>query len=728
MGMAGPRPTHPSPIAPADRTDVRYSVPNMDCASCVATIQGQLCRLDGVLAVEGNPIARTLTVGLDPRRTSHEQVREEVARIGYQARLLEGASPRTERIRTWSTPQARITYASVGLFALAFLLRLLGVQPLVVSLPLRELYLDDLFFVASALVGGWNFFPKGFRAALRLALDMNFLMTIAIIGALAIGEYAEAAAIAFLFALAELLESYSVDRARASVEALMELAPETAQVIRDGREITVAASELVPGDHLVVRPGDRIAADGRVADGQSAVDQSPITGESMPVEKSPGAAVFAGTINREGFLVVTVDRLASESTLARIVRLVEEAGAHKTRTEHFVERFARWYTPAVTIAALLVVAVPTLAFSAPFVPWFVRGLTLLVIACPCALVISTPVAVVSGVTAAARHGVLIKGGTYLEALGEVDVLAVDKTGTLTFGRPEVVEIVNVRGASQADVLARAAAVERQSGHPLAKAIVAAAEERTISSAWKVTGFTSIPGRGARAALDGVAHVVGKPALVGDGREPPPPALAEGGRTVVGVASADGVLGWIALADRPRHDAAQAMRRVREAGVRRVVMLTGDNEETAAAVGRAIGVDDVRANLLPEDKVEAVRALEAAYGGVAMVGDGVNDAPALAVARVGIVMGAIGSDAALETADVALMGDDLSKLAYVRTLARRSRAVIRENIAASIVIKAVLAIGVPLGLVSLVAAVVIGDMGVSLAVTLNALRLARTPAA
>ncbi|MBW3535145.1 MAG: cadmium-translocating P-type ATPase [Gemmatimonadetes bacterium] len=707
-------------------TRIRYGVPEMDCPSCVAKIQGHLAKVDGVLSVEGSPVARTLTVSLDPRRVSGERVREEVARLGYQARAQGEDGPAAPVLSTWKGRQARIAYASMGLFAAGLLLRLLGIDARVATLPLHELRLPDLLFVASAVVGGWNFFPKGLRAARALALDMNFLMTVAIMGALVIGEYVEAAAIAFLFALAELLESYAVDRARGSVEALMELAPDTARLVRDGAEVTVSASELAPGDVVAVRPGDRLPADGTVEEGASAVDESPITGESMPVEKKEGTAVYAGTINREGYLRVRVDKRAGESTLARIVRLVEEAEGLKTRTERFVERFARWYTPAVTVAAILVVAVPTVVFGAPFVPWFVRGLTLLVIACPCALVISTPVAVVSGVTAAARHGVLIKGGSYLEALGEVRAVALDKTGTLTFGHPQVVEVRPVDGTDPAEALARAAAVEARSEHPLARAIVERNRSGGTGGTWAVSDFRSIPGQGAMARLDGIEYVVGRPEML-DGEQDGGEAwrqLARGGRTVVGLASGGRTLAWIVLADRARDAAVDAVAELRAAGVERIVMLTGDNPETAEAIGRHIGVDEVRARLLPEDKVAAVKELEERYGAVAMVGDGVNDAPALAAATVGIAMGAMGSDAALETADVALMGDDLTRLPYVMRMARRARGVIRQNIAAAILVKAALAIGVPFGVVSLVAAVVVGDMGVSLAVTLNALRLAR----
>lgn len=510
----------------------------------------------------------------------------------------------------------------------------------------------------------------------------------------------------------------------------MDLAPSRARILRGGEEITIPAEEVVSGDLMLLRPGERLPADGVVEEGASAVDQSTITGESIPVDKTPGDTVFSGTINRSGFLRVRATRPASDSALARIVRLIEDAEADKSPTERFVERFARYYTPAVTMAAVLVMTISPLFLGGDFSVWFVRGLTLLVIACPCALVISTPVAVVSGVTAAARNGVLIKGGSYLEAMGGIKVVAMDKTGTLTMGHPRVVAVHATGKLTEREALSRAAAIEAHSEHPIAKALVDAAREGgALDDSRSVTDFSAEFGSGARARLDGVEHVVGKPSmLVGAGPERDRAGeLAVGGRTVVGLASEGEVLAWFALADEPREAAAAAVSALRAAGIRHIVMLTGDNQETADAIGESIGVDEVRAGLLPEEKVATIRALEAEHGPVAMVGDGVNDGPALAVATVGIAMGAAGSDAALETADIALMGDDLTRLPYLYRLSHRARNVIRGNIGMAILVKAVLAVGVPLGMVSLVTAVVVGDMGVSLAVTLNALRLGRAGA-
>ena len=731
-GGSGTAPT-PGPVAaevqgeaPGEPTTLRFRVVDMDCPSCVGRIERHLGGAPGVLAVEGSPVARTLSVTVDGSVTDADAIQNEVRSLGYLAQPAGSENRLRDRPRIWTTPRARTAGASALLFGAALLLRLLGLDPLLADLPYHELRLPDLLFLAAAATGGLTFFPRGLKAARTLSLDMNFLMTVAVLGAVGIGEYLEAGAIAFLFAVANLLENYSVDRARASVESLMELAPDTARRVgEDGEEVLAPVESLAVGDRVAVRPGDRVPVDGTVVEGSSAVDQSTITGESMPVDKEEGAGVYAGTINRSGFLLVEVRRPSEESTLSRIIRLVEEAEARKAPSERFVERFARYYTPSVTAAAVALMAIPPILFAEPFSVWFVRGLTLLVIACPCALVISTPVAVVSGITAAARNGVLIKGGSYLEAMGGVRALALDKTGTLTFGHPEVAAVQPVPGVSADEALARAAAVERSSEHPIARALVDAARHRELETPWHVSGFEAEPGRGVRARLDGTEYRVGRPEVVPDrGRaESVPSELLEAGHTVVGVSAGDALLAWFGVTDRPREQAVEAVRRLREEGVDRVVMLTGDRREVAEAVGRAIGADEVHPELLPDGKVETIKELERQHGPVAMVGDGVNDGPALAVSSVGIAMGAAGSDTALETADVALMGDDLSRLPYLRGLSQRARRVIRQNIVAAIAIKAVLAVGVPLGYVDLITAVLVGDLGVSLAVIANALRLA-----
>jgi len=515
-----------------------------------------------------------------------------------------------------------------------------------------------------------------------------------------------------------------------------------------------------------VRPGDRVPADGTVVEGESAVNQAPITGESVPVDKTGGDEVYAGTINEEGYLEADVTAEAEDSTLARIIELVEDAQRDKTDHEQFVDRFASQYTPVVVTLAVLIAAVPpllisesislgvggqTLVFAGDWATWFKRGLALLVLSCPCALVISTPVSVVSGITSAAKNGVLIKGGTHLESVGTVGAVAFDKTGTLTHGQLTVTDVVPASGESRESVLSVAASLEARSEHPIAEAIVEAGDESAVDTD-DVSAFESLTGKGVRADLNGETYFAGKPALfeelglafdsdrtVSDGgvavedaggddlaaaSAETIEALQAAGKTVILVGTRERILGVVAVADEIRPEAKQTVERLHELGVKRIVMLTGDNEVTARAVGEMAGVDEVRAELLPEEKAETVAALDEEFGGVMMVGDRVNDAPALATATVGVAMGAAGTDTAVESADVALMGDELSKLPYLYALSGKANGVIRENIWASIGVKALLAIGVPFGLVNVAVAVIVGDMGMSLGVTTNALRLAR----
>ncbi|NIR44741.1 MAG: cadmium-translocating P-type ATPase [Gemmatimonadetes bacterium] len=709
----------------------------MDCATCARRITDRLEHLDGIEGVETRIVSKDLRVNFDPDRTTKGTIEEAIRSLGYTVeRDGQGAAPETRdrRARVWWSPEAWLSYASGAGLAVGLLLRIAGLSPrLAVLEPLSGVAwavdLAALLFIAAALVGGLNFFPKGLRAARIVRLDMNFLMTVAIFGALGVGEFIEAGSIAFLFGIAELLERYAVDRARRSLEALLDLAPATARVYRDGRVVELPVTEVEPGDLARVLPGEKVPIDGWVRDGVSAVDQSPITGESMPATKSPGDYVYAGSMNRDGYLEVEAAKRAGDTTLAHIIHLVEEAESTRSPSERFVDRFARYYTPAVTLLAVAVITVPPLAFGGAFATWFVRGLTLLVISCPCALVISTPVAVVSGITSAARNGVLIKGGVHLEALADIEVVALDKTGTLTRGELAVAEVVATE-ASETDareLLSIAAAVESRSEHPIARAIGSQAAETDADVDFEITDFEAIPGQGAAARLNGTTYRIGRPEFFDDQLEPwraELERLADRGQTPVCVGNDDRVLGLIAVADRERDEAARVIEELRALGVRRIVMLTGDHEATARTVARRLGVDEYYAGLLPDEKVARVRRLEEEYGGVAMVGDGVNDAPALAAARVGIAMGAAASDVALETADVALMADDLAFLPYLFRLSRRGSAVIRQNITVSIALKVSLAAGVFPGWVSLITAVLVGDMGASLAVTANALRLAR----
>jgi Cd2+/Zn2+-exporting ATPase len=705
---------------------VEFRVEDMDCSSCLDTIRRALEKRTGIAVVEGSPVSRRLEVDYDPRLLDAETIRREIGDLGYRVLVPSGRGETA--IRAWSSSRAYRTYLAGILFLSGLALRLVLHGTVVdshgaPSLPGGE----DLLFVAAAIAGSLNFLPRALGALRGRVLDMHVLMLLAVIGAAAIGEYMEAAAIAFLFSVAELLEGFAAERAEASVRSLMELSPDVARVRREGREVSVRAAEVAAGDLVVVRPGERIPVDGEVVEGHSAVNEAPITGEAMPAEKAGGDHVYAGSIVHEGFLVVRSGRDAGDTTLARMIRLIEEAERRRSPSERFVERFARYYTPAVTVGALLVVVIPVVILGQPFATWLLRGLTLLVIACPCALVISTPVSVVSAITSAARNGVLIKGGASLERMAEVRVVAFDKTGTLTHGRAEVTDVIPVADLDRQQVLGLAAAVEARSEHPIARAIVRAANG--AGEAFEVTEFESFPGQGAKARVGGVVHLVGRPSLQAAESVPELAGLAAAGKTPVVVLRAPdeeprAVIGLLGLTDPLRPAVPGVIATLRELGVTRVVVLSGDLRQPAEEAGREAGADDVWSRLDPAAKVEAIERLEKETGRVAMVGDGVNDAPALAAASVGIAMGAGASDAALETADIAVMGDDLARLQYLYKLARRSRRVIRENIATALAVKLVLAVGVPLGWVSLIVAVLVGDMGASLVVTANALRLAR----
>lgn len=569
--------------------------------------------------------------------------------------------------------------------------------------------------------------PKAWRAAVSLRPDMNLLMTVAIVGAIGIGEWFEGSTVAFLFALSLALESWSVGRARRAIAALMELAPLVVRLKRSDSTLEEVPPEQVPiGQHFVVMPGEKFPLDGQIVAGVSEVNQAPITGESLPAPKRPGDQVFAGTINGDGALDVECTKLASDTTLAHIIRMVAEAQSRRGPSEQWVEKFARVYTPVVMGLAFGFLIVAPLLFGGAWTDWFYRSLVLLVIACPCALVISTPVSIVAALAASARNGVLVKGGRYMEAPGRLQAIAFDKTGTLTEGKPRVLEVVPLNGHDERELLERVAAMESRSDHPLAQAIVAFARGRGVSFA-PAEDFQTLPGKGATARFDGERYWLGSHRYLEErGQETEEDhhrleALSVGGRTVVVVGTDNHVCGFITLADAVRPESAAVVEALRQAGLRHIVMLTGDNEETAQAIAAETGVDEVRAELLPADKVVAVESLVARYGSVAMVGDGVNDAPALGRASVGIAMGAAGSDAAIETADIALMSDDLSKLPWLIRHSRRTLAIIRQNIVSSLSVKAIFVVLTFAGYASLWAAIA-ADMGVSLLVVFNALRL------
>ncbi|NOZ59289.1 MAG: cadmium-translocating P-type ATPase [Euryarchaeota archaeon] len=590
----------------------------------------------------------------------------------------------------------------------------------------QQKLLSQLLFLAVVAVAGRGIIRSGVASALQRKLNINFLITLAAVGAFLTGHGEEGAAVVYLFFIAEYLEEYASARAKRSIAELMKLAPEKATVKRNGEEVEVHVHAVEVGDVVVVKPGDRIPLDGVVVSGASSVNQAPITGESMPVPKREGDEVYAGTINLEGYLEIRVSRRSEETLLSKIVKLVEQAQREKSRTEAFIDRFARYYTPAVIVLAVLVSTLPPLLFDQPFREWVYRGLVLLVISCPCALAISTPVSMVSAITSAARNGVLIKGGSYIEEIKHARVVVFDKTGTLTTGMPEVTDVVALNGTGEAELLRIAASLEAKARHPLARAIVAAAEQRGVPLA-EVSEFRALPGRGIEGEIQGKRYFVGSGLFLKERGLSPPEELVSRlereGKSVVMVSSDGTVIGVIALRDRLRDSALETVRELKRRGIR-VVMLTGDNRSAAKAVAATLGVDEYHAELLPQDKVRIVEELLRRYEHVVMVGDGVNDAPALAKAHVGIAMGAIGSDVAIESADIALMEDDLSRITYLLHLSEKTMSVVRQNVAASILIKGSFAVLAFPGYITLWLAVAVGDMGLSLAVILNALRIGR----
>lgn len=726
-----------SPVPASASGALVLKIHGMDCGDEVATLKRELLSvvaeerlsfdlINGRMSVAGSPDAELIT-----------RIERAVASTGMSAEVWsegavgEGAALEARRRKM----QSRLTAASGVLTVVGLAIHAAVAGDLVSALsetpggslppPLPAV----IAYAGAILCGARYVAPKALLAARRLRPDMNLLMVVAVAGAVAIGQWFEAATVSFLFALALALEAWSLGRARRAVAALMELAPNIATVQdASGAEREVAASEVGIGAHIIVRPGERMPLDGRVVAGESEVNQAPITGESVPVPVSPGAIVYAGTINGEGALEVETTKAAGDTTLARIIRMVGSAHSRRAPTEQWVESFARIYTPIVMALAVLVLLVPPLLFSGAWDVWFYRALVLLVIACPCALVISTPVSVVAGLAGAAKQGVLIKGGVHLETPAKLRAIAMDKTGTLTEGRPHVVEIAAFDGRSPEALLSLAAALEARSEHPLAKAILAKAAEQNVQFS-PGQGVQAIRGKGvigrvadrdawlgSRAFLEErAASANNTEALARAG------ALAVAGRTVVAVGDGKSVWGLIAVADAVRPEARKIVAALHAAGIERVVMLTGDNRATAERIAGETGVDEVQAELLPEHKVAAVEALVSRYGAVAMIGDGVNDAPAMARANLGVAMGAIGSDAAIETADIALMQDDLSRLPWVIGHSRATLGIIRQNIAFSIGVKAVFTVLTVLGAASLWGAIA-ADVGASLLVVLNGLRL------
>ncbi|OGO27825.1 MAG: cadmium-transporting ATPase [Chloroflexi bacterium RBG_16_54_18] len=689
------------------------SIEGMDCSDCARVLEHGVGRMEGVLAVSVNYAAQKMNVEFDKYKTDRAAIEKRVRSLGYEIPV--------EGLRSWYQENREILFS-----LMAGLLVLVGwLGQTFFGLPALA---ATALYVSAYLFGGWDISQHAWHAVKEKHFDTDLLMVMAALGAAFLGEFAEGALLLFLFSLGHALEERALDRARAAVRALADLAPKTALVRRNGKEQEMPVETLQLEDIVIVRPGVRIPVDGVILDGRSGVDQAPVTGESLPVDKVPGDRVFAGTVNGEGALEVKVSRLAKDSTLARVMKMVEEAQAQKSPTQQTVEKFERVFVPAVLILTALVIVVPPL-FGFPFRESFLRAMTLLVAASPCALALGTPSAILAGVAQAARNGVLVKGGAHLENLGRLKAIAFDKTGTLTHGRPEVTDIVvfPASGWKEPDLLSLAAGAESHSAHPLAQAIVRSAQTQDLAAS--VMGeVESLTGRGLRAVSNGKTVWIGNQKLMDEAGVPLSPdtlnhaqSFQQAGKTLMWIAVDKTSVGLIALADTLRGEAALAMKALQQTGVAHTIMLTGDNAHSAASIAAIIGLTEFRADLMPEDKLTVIRELVKEYGQVAMIGDGVNDAPALAYATVGIAMGGASTDVALETADVALMGDDLSKLPFAVGLGRATRAIIVQNLVISLSVIALLIITSLTGIVSIGIAIVFHE-GSTLVVVANALRL------
>ncbi|TDF88140.1 heavy metal translocating P-type ATPase [Paenibacillus piri] len=698
-----------------------FRIEGMDCADCAQKLEKPVGALVSVNQVMVNYGAAKMTVEHDG--SAEQAVIQTVNQAGYTATLETGGKPlQTDERSFWRRNNKVMPTAISGLiFTVAWGLELGNIMSESTS---------SILYALAMIIGGYRIARTGIYGLRSRTIGMDLLMTVAALGAGLIGQWEEGAAVVFLFSLGETLEAYTMDRTRKSIRGLMDLSPREALVRRNGEDMMIAIEAIQIGDTVIVKPGERIAMDGLISKGSSTVNQAPITGESVPVEKTEGDEVFAGTVNQQGALEVRVTKLSKDNTLSRIITLVEDAQAQKAPSQRFVDVFAKYYTPAVLVIALLIAIIPPLFMGESFQEWFYRALMMLVVSCPCALVISTPVSIVSAIGNAARNGVLIKGGAHLERLGAVSVVAFDKTGTLTAGIPQVTGIIPLDSRTEDEVVSIAAGVESASEHPVAQAIVTKAKQDNVPMK-PASMFTSVTGRGAQAIIGGTLFYIGSPRwfihelnVSLENIKDTVQRLEQQGQTVMILGTDHDIWAIFAVADEIRTTSKSTLEHLKAIGIEKTVMLTGDNRGTAQAVAAKLGDIDVRSELLPEDKVSSIKELMSNHGHVAMIGDGINDAPALATATVGIAMGAAGTDTALETADVALMADDLSKLPYAIGLSRRALWIIKQNIAFSLLIKAVFLIMIFMGTSTLWMAV-LADTGSSLIVIANGMRLLRT---
>jgi Zn2+/Cd2+-exporting ATPase len=706
-------------------------IPALDCPDELALIQRGLRGVPGIAGCAPDYLARNLHVEFDPAQTDPTAIVQVVQAAGFPAQIALPVADAASSIAPRSSslwPPRSVMGSALFLLAATIIRLICGTT----NWPVAALA------IAATIVAGTSVASAAWRALRLRGLDMNVLMTVAAAGAIGIGDYFEAATAMFLFAISIWLERLSLTRAQNAIRSLVELSPSVAHRLSESSSTAenvtdVNPAELKAGDQVLVRPGERIPADGEIISGQSAVNQAPITGESLPIEKSPGERVFAGTLNGEGSLTVSVSRAAGDSMLAHIARLVNEARASRSPTERFVDQFARRYTPAVIVVALAIMIVPPLlslagvhwAASVATLGWIQRGLVVLVIACPCALVISTPVTIVSGLHQAARCGILVKGGEFLERAAGIRCIALDKTGTLTTGAMQVLGVEAFNGISSDQVLSVAAALESRSEHPLAKAISSAASDRQIKFDTPASA-SAIRGFGVRGEINGESYYLGSARLFAgadfrlSSADRQQLQLVQDSATAAWLGTANRLLGVIRLADRPRSDSADAIAQIRGLGIQRIVMLTGDNPAVANSVAREIGIEEVYADLLPQDKIDKVKTLST-DGPLAMIGDGVNDAPALAAATVGIALGGQSSDTAMETADVVIMSPNVSKVADLIRLSRRCRRILQQNIGFALATKLAVMLLAAFGDATMWMAVA-SDVGASLLVIANGLRM------
>ena len=693
-----------------------YQLQNLSCTNCAAKFEKNIREIPTVEDVKLNFGASKITVAGE---ASIEQLERAGSFDGIRVypekqRIIEKKDP------FWKKRENQTTFVSLLFLIFGY----------ISSVQVGEEHAMTIgLFALAILIGGFSLFKEGFKNLATLQFDMTTLMTIAVIGAAAIGEWGEGAVVVFLFAISEALETYSMDKARNSIRSLMDIAPNTAIIRRGAQELEVDVDDIQIGDIMVIKPGQKLAMDGEVAKGASSINQAAITGESVPVHKAIGDEVFAGTLNEEGALEVRVTKKSEDTTIAKIIHLVEEAQAERAPSQQFVDKFAKYYTPAILVISMLVAVLPPLLFGGEWSEWIYRGLAVLVVGCPCALVISTPVAIVTAIGNAARNGVLIKGGIHLEETGRLNVIAFDKTGTLTQGTPEVTDIISLSDMSVDEVLETAASIEKLSQHPLASAILRKAEKSSIELT-EVENFQSITGKGAKAEINDQTYYIGSPNLftetlkMSSGIQKEVEALQAVGKTVMLLGSRDEVKGYIAVADQIRSSSSTIIQKLYDLGIQKTVMLTGDNQLAANAIGKQLNLTDVKSDLMPEDKLATIKSLREQFGKVAMVGDGVNDAPALASSTVGIAMGGAGTDTALETADIALMADDLDKLPYTIGLSRKTLKIIYQNVAFALGLKVLALLLIIPGWLTLWMAI-FADMGATLIVVLNSLRLMKS---